>query len=212
MPDLGPVDAVICDPPFEAEAHTLGRRIMSGEGLVEAPLPFGPMDAITRASVTFYTRKILNDGWFLAFCQIEAVPLWVKSIVDSGGKYKRSCIWVKPDATPQFSGDRPAQGFETFVCGWYGDGGSKWNGGGGAGYSPITRRGRLITAIPRKSRTASWRNWSNCSRTRGTLSLTRSWGAGPRSARQRTWAGAQSESKSMRSIAKWPRSGWPRRS
>lgn len=130
LPDLASVGAIITDPPFEAEAHTLQRRVKREGGIMEMePLDFAPMNEATRDAVCLHAQRLLK-GWFLAFCQIEAVHLWRGSLERAGGTYKRSCLWVKPDGMPQYSGDRPGMGYETFVAGWYGEGKSVWNGGG----------------------------------------------------------------------------------
>lgn len=135
------VDCTITDPPFEAEAHTLGRRIQSerdisashGRRVREEPLPF--------AAITAETRKIsaqwicqLTRRWVLTFCQIEAAPTWRACYEASGAKYKRTCIWVKPDGQPQFTGDRPGMGYETLLAMHKPhEGKSQWNGGGRVG-------------------------------------------------------------------------------
>lgn len=136
MPELPSVSAIITDPPFEAEAHSLQRRInrsptrgADSDLITSEPLDFAPMDERTRDALCLHAQRILK-GWFLAFCQIEAVHLWRGSIESSGATYKRSCLWIKPDGMPQYSGDRPGMGYETFVAGWYGEGKSVWNGGG----------------------------------------------------------------------------------
>ena len=71
----------------------------------------------------------LSRGWILVFCQIEAAMLWRIQLEAGGAVYKRCCIWVKPDGMPQYSGDRPGMGYETFVA-CHAQGRSKWNGGG----------------------------------------------------------------------------------
>jgi site-specific DNA-methyltransferase (adenine-specific) len=71
----------------------------------------------------------LSTGWILVFCQIEAAMLWRVQLEEAGAIYRRSCIWVKPDGMPQYSGDRPGMGYETFVA-CHAPGRSKWNGGG----------------------------------------------------------------------------------
>ena len=48
-------------------------------------------------------------------------------------KYKRACVWVKPDSTPQFNGQCPAMGAENFIVAWAGTGHSRWNAGGKRG-------------------------------------------------------------------------------
>ena len=134
LPTLPKVDAVITDPPFEAEAHTLQRRklgtVAAGgrEVLVEA-LPFSAINGATREGVCAEVARLCN-GWALYFCQAEAVSAWRDAAEASGQKYKRAMVWIKPDGMPQFSGDRPGMGYESIVSTWCGTGKSVWNGGG----------------------------------------------------------------------------------
>ena len=133
------VDHTITDPPFEAEAHTLQRRVIrKGDGNatddsggrvanVEA-LKFPPLTEEQRIYLGMQFGKITRR-WCLVFGQVEAAVRWAASLEGGGHVYKRTCIWVKPDAQPQLSGDRPAMGYETFVAS-HSKGRSKWNGGG----------------------------------------------------------------------------------
>lgn len=73
------------------------------------------------------------DGWFIAFCTVEGARPWADCINASPMRYKRACIWVKPDSTPQLNGQGPAQGAEVFVTAWAGGGHSRWNAGGKRG-------------------------------------------------------------------------------
>lgn len=121
------IDHVITDPPYEAEAHTRTRRTRA---YLEDRSPFEdiPFDPITGEQ-----RKMLcelNCKWLMAFCQVEAVAKYQEAL---GAKYRRAMAWVKPDSSPQFTGDRPAQGFECIALGWCCGGRSKWNGGGKRG-------------------------------------------------------------------------------
>jgi site-specific DNA-methyltransferase (adenine-specific) len=136
MKTLPRVTAIITDPPFEAEAHTLQRRINRGatrggalDVVTEEPLDFAP---ITEEQRTEFSRlaAALCDGWVLVFCQAEAVAAWRDSLVAAGATYKRACVWIKPDGMPQYSGDRPGMGYESIVTAWAGKGKSTWNGGG----------------------------------------------------------------------------------
>lgn len=139
LPD-GAIDHTITDPPFEAEAHTLQRRVKRpdanksehGDGderiaKIEA-LSFA---ALTEADRTFAAEQFarLTKRWALAFCQVEAVNKWSLSLVVAGMNTKRIGVWIKPDAMPQFSGDRPGMGYESIVFA-HAPGRSKWNGGG----------------------------------------------------------------------------------
>ena len=129
LPGLPPVDLVLTDPPYEAEAHTQQRRVKRGGGVLELePLGFAPMVPSHRDTVSQLIAT-LSRRWVLTFCQIEAVPLWRCSYEAAGLVYRRTCIWVKPDGMPQYSGDRPGMGYETFVA-MHRPGKSHWNGGG----------------------------------------------------------------------------------
>ena len=145
IPQLEPdsVDAVITDPPYEAEAHTLGRRMMAGGKIAKAPLTFNQMDEETRQEFSKLCEMVCF-GWVLVFCQAEAVSLWRDALTAGGVTYKRPMIWVKPDGAPQFTGDRPGMGYESIVAAWSGAGKSVWNGGGRHGvfiYSRQCRKG-----------------------------------------------------------------------
>ena len=70
--------------------------------------------------------------WCGVFSDVESAHLWRASGVAAGLQYVRTCAWVKPGAAPQFTGDRPAQGWEPFTL-FHPDGAKRWNGGGNPG-------------------------------------------------------------------------------
>lgn len=128
------IDHVISDPPFEAEAHTLQRRSRGVRGagvMCLEPLTFPPMTEVERDAVAEQMARVARR-WVMVFCQIEASQKWVFSLADAGLVYRRTCIWVKPDGMPQYSGDRPGMGYETLVV-MHAPGRSAWNGGGRTG-------------------------------------------------------------------------------
>ena len=135
MPVLGRFDHVISDPPYEQSLHdsknSLRGRIRSDTGPDLHGLNFAGIDDI-RDAVTGAVAGLCG-GWFIAFCTIEGVARWADCINASPLKYKRGCIWVKPDCTPQLNGQGPAQGAECFVTAWGGKGHAKWNAGGKRG-------------------------------------------------------------------------------
>lgn len=128
MPTLEKVDHVITDPPYEAEAHTKQRRVKRAEN---EPLSFEPMDEETRlfCAAEFFR---LAARWSVVFCQVEAVNVWSRNLVEAGCNTKRIGVWVKPDAMPQYSGDRPGMGYESLLFA-HAPGRSSWNGGGRVG-------------------------------------------------------------------------------
>lgn len=144
---LGTVDHVITDPPYEAEAHTQGRRAYSGrrsaehpKGIAEErPLAFAAIDEQQRTDVGAHLAR-LSQGWILVFCQVEATQAWRAALEPA--RYIRTQIWVKPDGTPQFTGDRPGMGYESIVTCWAGESRPRWNGGGRHGvYYAMTVKG-----------------------------------------------------------------------
>ena len=134
LPTLPNSSCVITDPPYEAEAHSKGRRLLGkqegGERTVEyGALDFCEMTEKLRVDSSAACFEVCS-GWMLTFCQAEAVSLWRDAHVSAGAKYKRAMVWLKPDGAPQFTGDRPGMGYESIVASWCGMGRSVWNGGG----------------------------------------------------------------------------------
>ena len=86
----------------------------------------------------------LARRWILVFCQVEAAMKWRAVLEDAGACYKRTCIWVKPDGKPQYSGDRPGIGYESIVA-CHAPGRSRWNGGGTHGVFIVNKGGDART-------------------------------------------------------------------
>lgn len=155
MATLDAVDHVISDPPYEATLHA-SKNSMKGrkhrnDGVAELKgLDFDPVDDIRSSIVSL--SAALCEGWFIAFCTVGGTYPWAQEINASTMKYKRACIWVKPDSTPQLNGQGPAQGAECFVAAWNGKGHAKWNSGGKRGVYThcinINRDGRHPTEKP----------------------------------------------------------------
>ena len=137
MPTLGVVDHIICDPPYEEAVHSSNKTLSKGRALKDKRNPFKEfgfesIDSI-RTDVVELSAQVSN-GWFIAFCTLEGIAAWADSINKCDGiKYKRPCLWIKPDAMPQFNGQCPGMGAEGFVTAWAGPGASKWNAGGKLG-------------------------------------------------------------------------------
>ncbi|WP_133125109.1 DNA-methyltransferase [Thalassospira lohafexi] len=136
MPHIDPVDHVMTDPPYEAIMHQAkakaSQRKLRTDGKPEIQsLDFDAIDDI-RDEVVSQCAAICS-GWLLAFCSPEGVGRWANTINASDAKYKRACVWIKPDAAPQMNGQGPAMGAENFVVAWCGTGYAKWNAGGKRG-------------------------------------------------------------------------------
>ena len=155
MPTLGRVSHLFSDPPYEEFMHkaksSAARRIRTDGRQEIKALNFASIDKIRRDVVL--AGEACVDGWFSVFCTPEGVSKWADEINDSTIKYKRACVWVKPDSTPQLNGQGPAQGAENFVVAWAGTGCAKWNAGGKRGVythctNPPDRHGSHPTEKP----------------------------------------------------------------
>jgi len=134
LPTLAPVDHIITDPPYEQLMHDLHESVKlrrTDGGNERKSLGFAGIDEIRQPFIEEVKR--LNRGWLLAFCNVEGVWHWRQALVASGLKFKTTCIWVKPDATPKLNGQGPALAYECITTTWCGRGHAKWNGGGKRG-------------------------------------------------------------------------------
>ena len=129
LPD---VDHFISDPPYEDHMHDSKRgrktKIRKDGSADPKPLDFSSIGEM-RQPVADHAQR-LSNGWALAFCTPEGVAPWRDAFELSGSKYKRACLWVKPDSAPQFNGQGPAMGAEMFTASWCGKGHASWNAGG----------------------------------------------------------------------------------
>jgi site-specific DNA-methyltransferase (adenine-specific) len=134
LPTIDSVDQVLMDPPYEQLMHDLHEAVKlrrSDGGSERKALGFAGIDEI-RVPVILEIKRI-NRGWLLAFCNVEGVWHWRKALIDNGLKFKTTCIWVKPDATPKLNGQGPALAYECITTTWCGKGHARWNGGGKRG-------------------------------------------------------------------------------
>lgn len=74
---------------------------------------------------------MLIRRWTIVFSDVESCHKWKGALERAGMRYVRTGAWVKPDAMPQMTGDRPGTGFEPCtIAHARGVGGMRWNGGG----------------------------------------------------------------------------------
>lgn len=127
LPD-GSVGHVITDPPYAEKTHAGARAARPGVSLTTVQL------------VTF---ESMGDAAFLHLCResVRVARRWVLMTCDwrhaavafcdggVGPSVVRCGVWVKPDAAPQFTGDRPGTGWESVLI-LHRKGRKRWNGGG----------------------------------------------------------------------------------
>jgi site-specific DNA-methyltransferase (adenine-specific) len=168
LPFLDEVNHVISDPPYEQIMHDAktasARRVRTdGHGELKA-LTFDAIDDM-RQEIADHVASI-SRGWALLFCAPEGVGRWADAINSSKAKYKRACVWIKPDSTPQLNGQGPAMGAENFIAAWCGDGFARWNAGGKRGVytyltNPSDRHGGHPTEKPWRLMAALLKDFTN---------------------------------------------------
>jgi DNA modification methylase len=136
LPTIGPVDHVITDPPYSEHVHSKSRR---GQSLPDAgefhacisrarELGFDSISPDLMQTVASAFARLARR-WVLVFSDVELTADWRSSLTNAGLDYVRTGAWVKLNATPQFTGDRPASGFEAVTI-VHPSGRKRWNGGG----------------------------------------------------------------------------------
>lgn len=149
LPTINRVDHFITDPPYSEHVHGAVRSakmLANDRG--------GRYGADTRRQVNLGFEHLTDElrdflsaqaarltaRWVLVFSDTEGAHLWAEALEAHGLDYVRTGAWIKRGSTPQFSGDRPATGFEAItIC--HPKGRKRWNGGGctcrlGCAYRP----------------------------------------------------------------------------
>ena len=139
LPSLEPVHHVITDPPYSEHVHGPARssRMVSAndrggrygaDARRNVDLGFAHLSPELRAFCSGEFAR-LASRWVLVFSDSESAHLWRDDLEGVGLDYVRTGAWIKIGSTPQFSGDRPAAGFESVtIC--HPKGRKRWNGGG----------------------------------------------------------------------------------
>lgn len=142
---IGPVQAVITDPPYGDQVHDKEKVGRNAKGQIEAvPVPFEKLDVSDMLSLADFVEANVK-GWSIIFCQTEQAAEWRDELqYKETGKvrYFRPMVWIKPDAKPNLRGHGPGVGFETILSFWCGGGPQSWNGGGKVGVFYHTRNRR----------------------------------------------------------------------
>ena len=121
------VDAVITDPPYTERTHTKARSL-TGTTVTEGIQAFASITDAALSSALMSMGRVTR-GWVIATLDYRhAVQFDVEP--PQGLKCQRLGVWVKTNPTPQLTGDRPAQGWESIAYFHRADTRSRWNGGG----------------------------------------------------------------------------------
>lgn len=127
LPTLAPssIDLTLTDPPYSDITHE-GARTGKGEtSLVD----FASISEEDLRNV-FSLSGVVSKAWLVATMEWRHIAL-LERTPPNGWKFIRFGVWIKPNGAPQFTGDRPATGWEGVGI-FHRDvpGKMKWNGGG----------------------------------------------------------------------------------
>lgn len=122
LPTLPKCDLVLTDPPYAEETHA-GARGGAGDAVL---VDFASIDVN-------YLRTVLAlcgaKRWTIATMDWRHI-LPLEQQPPTGLRFVRFGVWIKPNGAPQFTGDRPATGWEAVGILHNAEGKLRWNGGG----------------------------------------------------------------------------------
>jgi site-specific DNA-methyltransferase (adenine-specific) len=132
LPALGRVDLIVTDPPYDDNTAKMARGgggADAGRGFVErgvGSMTLGELSSI----LTLCAEHMTPPAWCVATMAWHW-PALLSLEPPEGWNFIRCGVWVKPDGSPQFSGDRPGVGWEAVAILHTALGGRmRWNGGG----------------------------------------------------------------------------------
>jgi site-specific DNA-methyltransferase (adenine-specific) len=109
LQERGPYSLVLTDPPYDEQTHKGARTISPDLKLID----FQPMG---REELRYLLSLAgsLCERWVIATVAWQhAADMELRPPIGLG--FVRIGAWVKPNPTPQFTGDRPGQGFEAIA-------------------------------------------------------------------------------------------------
>jgi site-specific DNA-methyltransferase (adenine-specific) len=115
------VDVVITDPPYGEKTHAGARTGGGNEKLIT-------FASVTPEYMVDLARRlcVLSKRWVVMTCDWRHCAEIEKKCPDI---FIRAGVWIKPNGMPQYTGDRPATGWEAVAI-LHRPGVKKWNGGG----------------------------------------------------------------------------------
>ncbi len=125
LPTLGKIDHTITDPPYNAQTHA--GALTNGRG-EDHLVNFAPLSDNDVRDV-FAIIANVTDRWVVATVAWQHAAMLEREPIP-GLRFVRLGVWVKPNGSPQFTGDRPGQGWEAVAILDASGESLRWNGGG----------------------------------------------------------------------------------
>lgn len=132
------VDVIITDPPYSDKTHNGARTTVGSKSFANGGDPLKlitTFDSITSKQFMEFANQAVRVAkrWVITFCDWRYAHL-----LEEIGLVRLGC-WEKKSCAPQFTGDRPAQGWESIAI-LHRPGKKQWNGGGKAA---VWREGKV---------------------------------------------------------------------
>lgn len=122
LPQLERVDSCITDPPWDRITHA-GALGDGGRGRL---VTFAP---VTSDELRLLLALVQVRRWLVATVDWRHL-LPLETLPPAGLEFVRFGVWIKPNGAPQFTGDRPATGWEAIGIWHHVESRKRWNGGG----------------------------------------------------------------------------------
>ncbi len=128
LPTLGEVDHCITDPPYGEQTQKNARTLSDPDsGVTEHYIDFKMDESAVRRAFDLTGR--ITRRWVVASMEFRHAALFEKEPPENL-RFVRVGCWVKANGAPQFTGDRPAQGWEAIAILHRAGEKLRWNGGG----------------------------------------------------------------------------------
>ncbi len=145
------VDLVVTDPPYADKTHRGARTHKRTRKVQRQDQKLIPFKSITEDDLRVILSLVgsVMKRWFVATMDDDHAHAF-KTLPPSHMKFVRKGIWVKPNGAPQFTGDRPAQGWEAIVFAHRDGRKMTWTGGGRSSVfvHNVERKARYATQKP----------------------------------------------------------------
>jgi site-specific DNA-methyltransferase (adenine-specific) len=140
LPYIGVVDHCITDPPYGVDVYLRMRnpdskggnrkhKIKGGDSITAMKKgAIGDLGELYDPVAQYCSAQVRR--WSLVFSDVESCDVWRKTLIERNLRYVRTGAWIKRDAMPQMTGDRPGVGYEPFTIVYRKGGRMRWNGGG----------------------------------------------------------------------------------